>query len=187
MTSSINYALSTLKRLVNHLGHKELKTIADGLIMSKIRYALPVFAGESIRFRETDPQSSSTRRIQCLQNEMLRTIKGKRRRDHVRISDMLESTTMLSVNQLASYGTLMEIWKARSFEVPVLSTLLQHNREDDRTLRSDTKLNLQASISEPFTLCAQKLWNMTSDRFKTTNLLTIAKSEAKKTVLQLPI
>ena len=155
--------------------------------MSKIRYCLPVWGAEFIRFKDDDPISAISHDLQVMQNDTLRIITGNNRRYHVRISDMLESTTMLSVNQLASYGTLMEIWKARSFEVPVLSTLLQHNREDDRTLRSDTKLNLQASISEPFTLCAQKLWNMTSDRFKTTNLLTIAKSEANKTVLQLPI
>ena len=99
----------------------------------------------------------------------------------------MSATNMLSVNQLAANGILLETWKAREFDVPHLSSLLVRPRNDDRTLRSNTANHLQASVTEPFTVSAEKLWNLSSDRFKTTNLLSVAKIEAKKVVSQLPI
>jgi len=101
---------------------------------------------------------------------------------------MLASTNMLSINQIAAYSTLMEIWKARAFNVPHLSSLLAKSQpRGDRTLRSESAGLFLASIDEPFTVCGAKLWNTTSDRFKTTNLLAIAMSEAKNAVKKLPI
>ena len=136
--SEINYAMSVLSRLRDHLGKKELRTIAYGLIMSKIRYCLPVFAGDSLRLQETDPQSSLMHRIQRVQNDMLRVVMGKKLKDRARVSEMLEDTGFLSVNQTAAYSLLIETWKARQFNVPILSGLLERKRKDNRTLRSDS-------------------------------------------------
>ena len=54
--SEANYAISLLMRLRDHLDKKELRMIADGLVMSKIRYwacrSMPQshsFFGKSIR------------------------------------------------------------------------------------------------------------------------------------------
>ena len=187
VTAEVNYATSVLRRLRHHLGCKELRTVADGIAMSKIRYCLPVYAGESIRLSETDPQSSALQRIQCAQNEMLRTVTGKRQRDHVRIADLLEATGFLSVNQAAAYGLLLELWKAREFGVPVLSELLERKRIDERTLRSDSAKNISSSSHGALMLKSVKLWNATNSTFKSTNLLTVAKKEAKAFVKMLPI
>jgi len=100
---------------------------------------------------------------------------------------MLEKTHMLSMNQLAAYSTLLEMWKARTFNVPHLATILANDQDDNRTLRSDTANNLRSSVTEPFGLCAEKLWNLSSRRFRSTNLLNVAKCEARLTALQLPL
>jgi len=110
LTSEVNYAVSVLARLKVHLGKKELGIIADGLVMSKIRYCLPVFAAESLRLCDTDPQAVTLKRLQLAQNDMLRVINHKRRRDHIRIMDMLEGMNMLSVNQLTAYALTLEPW-----------------------------------------------------------------------------
>ena len=122
-----------------------------------------------------------------VQNEMLRIITGRKRIDHPKIKDMLESTNMLSINQLIGYGITMEAWKAKAFNIPQLSTLLSYERGDDRTLRSNSNNAAVSSTIEPFAICARNLWNRASDRFKTTNLLIVAKTEAKKMAKSLPI
>ena len=187
MTSEVNYATSILRRLSDHLGRKELKTIADGLVMSKIRYCLPVFGGESLRLQETDPQSVVMQKVQRSQNEMLRVITRVRRRDHIRIKDLLESTNIMSVNQTTAYGLLMELWKAREFGVPVLEDLLERRRDDERVLRSDSANKVCTIGSDKLAINCERLWNLSSKKFKTTNLLKIAKIEAKNLAKTLPV
>ena len=119
--------------------------------------------------------------------DALRTITGNKRSDHVRVRDMLRSTKMLSMNQLAGYGLLLELWKSRAFDVPLLSSLHVKGGTSGMSLRSDTSNNLRATVVEPYSLCTEKLWNLTSDRFKLTNLVTVAKIEARATALQLPL
>jgi len=148
---------------------------------------LPAFASESIRFQETDPQSTPLQRIQRGQNDALRILTGKKRRDHVRISEMLERVNFLSVNQTAAYGLLMELWKARQFDVPVLGTLLARRRNDGRTLRSDSANIVTTSGQEKLLINCERLWNRATTKFKVTNLLKVAKSEAKTIAKSLPI
>jgi len=82
---------------------------------------------------------------------------------------------------------LIETWKARNLKIPVLSSLLDRKRVDNRTLRSDSLSLVSPTVTEPFSVGTAKLWNLSSQRFKTTNLLTIAKIEARKTAEQLPL
>ena len=124
VTSEVTYALSVLKRLRDVIGLKELRTIADGLVMSKLRYCLPIYGAEFLRLRDTDPQSVLILRMQRAQNDMLRILTRKRRRHHVRVVDMLKETKFLSINQSIAYSLLVEAWKARQFEVPILGNLL---------------------------------------------------------------
>ena len=181
------YRLSILRRLSRFLSSQQIKAIAEGMIMSRLRYCLPVWATEYTRLTSSDPQSKITHDLQVLQNEMLRAITKNKKRDHVKITDMLEAMQMLSINQLIAYGTLMETWKARMFRIPHLSSLLEHKQGGDRRLRSDSAGVLRATVDEPFALTAEKLWNMSSERFKNTNLTSVAKIEAWKTAHQLPI
>jgi len=81
----------------------------------------------------------------------------------------------------------METWKARAFNVPVIASLLDNKRDDSRSLRSDTHGLVRSSVDEPFANNTAKLWNLASERFRSTNLLVIAKIEAKKLAISLPV
>ena len=94
---------------------------------------------------------------------------------------------MLSVNQLIAYGMLMDVWKAREFRIPMLGTLLDRQRNDERTLRSDTSNKVSSTRQEAYSMNVEKLWNMSNEKFKNTNLLKVAKSEARKLASRLPI
>jgi len=100
---------------------------------------------------------------------------------------MLASSNFLSINQLTAYGLLVEIWKARTFNVPFLCNLLERERNDNRTLRLDTAGRVAATGFDIVALKCEKLWNMASSKFKKTNLLKVAKFEAKKLAKTLPI
>ena len=101
---------------------------------------------------------------------------------------MLEKVRLLSVNQLIAYGILMDVWKAREFQIPELRNVLAYSqRKDDRSLRSDTSGKVIATRSEVYSVKAERLWNMSTEKFKKTNLLKVAKAEAKTLALSLPI
>jgi len=101
---------------------------------------------------------------------------------------MLEKVRIPSVNQLIAYGILMDVCKAREFRIPVLGNILAHGqRKDNRSLRSDASGKVFATRSEAYSVKAERLWNMSTETFKNTNLLKVAKAEAKTLALSLPI
>jgi len=169
------------------LSGKILKTIADGLVMSKFRYCASVWGTEYLRTEVSDPTSSAVQSLQIIENNVLRLITGHRKSEHIKIEDMLRETGFLSINQIIAYTTLMEAWKAKTFDIPLMNSVFSRSREDTRTLRSDTNGAVSYAIDEPFARAAAGLWNSASSSFKTTNLLVNAKTEAKKLVLTLPI
>ena len=179
--------MSVLWRLRKVLGNKEMKLFADGLFMSRIRYCLPVFGIESLRANENEPTSSIIGELQKAQNRVLRIITGRKRSDHVKIADMLETTGFLSINQMLAYSCLMEMWKARSFNVPVLGDLFDRKRQDSRTLRSNTFDIVDSNCEEQLVKKLVKLWNSSTKSFKETNLLVIAKREARTLAKSLPL
>ena len=161
--------------------------LAEGMIMSKIRYCATVYGCEWIRLDEEDPLSSMQHDIQKIQNNALRIITNTKRSDHVRISDMLNMVGWQSINQIVSYASLIEIWKAKAFKVPYLDSLLQIKHNKYQSLRSNTKHVLESTTDEPFANIVEKLYNKTTDRFKNTNLINNAKHEARSIVSSLPI
>ena len=187
LVSETNYSLSVLRRLQKFLSDRELKMLAEGMIMSKIRYCAAVYGSEWIRMKEEDPLSAMQCTIQKIQNNALRIITNNKRSDHVRITDMLKATGWQSINQIVSYASLIEMWKAKAFEVPYLDSLLQLKHNEYQSLRSNKKDILKSTIDEPFANIVEKLYNMSTDRFKQTNLIVNAKNEARILVNTLPI
>ena len=184
----LQYALSVMSRLSKTLRKKELKQIAHGIFMSKLSYCLSVYGSSMLRTKESDAQSTLLQSLQVCQNDLLRILTGNKRSDRVRVQDMLTEKKMLSVNQLLGYSMIVETWKARNFNIPVLCSLLGRKRPlDNKTLRSDTFSQVSTSFDEPFAKGTAMLWNMSSDRFKSINLLVVAKSEARKLAELLPL
>jgi len=187
LKNECNYHLSILRRIRRVLSANQTKMIANGMIMSRIRYCLAIHGAEQLRVTQDDKLTGVCHQMQLIQNEMLRIIFNHKKCDRVKITDMLESADMLSVNQLIGYSILMEAWKSKNFEIPHLSDLLKYERNDDRTLRSNSTNSATSSVIEPFASCARKLWNLATPRFRTTNLVTVAKIESRKLANSLPV
>jgi len=88
---------------------------------------------------------------------------------------MLNSVGFMSINQMAAYGLLIEYWKAKEFGVPFLEDLLERKRSDQRTLRSDTTKKVSSTGRDIVARNLERLWNLSSERFKGTNILKVAR------------
>ena len=172
--------MSILRRIRRVLSANQTKMIANGMIMSRIRYCLAIHGAEQLRVTQDDKLTGVCHQMQLIQNEMLRIIFNHKKCDRVKITDMLESADMPSVNQLIG----MEV---KYFPNPSSFQLLKYERNDDRTLRSNSTNSATSSVIEPFASCARKLWNLATPRFRTTNLVTVAKIESRKLANSLPV
>ena len=156
--------------------------VAEGLVMAQIRYCLNVYACDNIRIEATDPKNKMMEELQVIQNKMLRIILNKNLKDRVSISSMLKETKMLSVNQIACLSTMIDTWKAINLNVEPIKEQLKFR--DSRRFHNLLK---GSKDQGSFLTKSAQLWAKSSQRFKTTNLLTIAKTEARMTVNTVPI
>jgi len=187
LISDTNYSLSVLRRLKKLMSSHELRMLAEGLIMSKLRYCATVYGSEWIRLTDDDALSSMQYEIQKVQNKALRIITNHKCSDHVRIAEMLEQMGWLSINQMVANASLIKMWKAKAFKVPYIESLLKVTHHENRNLRSNTQNVHESTVDEPFANMTSKLYNISTENFKKTNLIINAKSEAKKLVKKLPI
>ena len=115
-------------------------------------------------------------------------------KDRTSTEDLLESTEMLSVNQLAASIKLCEVWK--SLNIDNYPIQLEHNNRStsvfDRTVRpgttrvwnQDAKSNAE---KESFSRSAAKLWNSLPQEIKNLKSLTLAKKAIKVHCKSLPV
>lgn len=178
----INHGLFTLRRVKNILDKKSLRILAEGLIMSHLRYCISTFLSDKVRVSEEEPRNKVLHSLQLLQNKMLRIIFGVRIKDKIPTWWMLDELGMLSVNQVTCQSILMDTWKSLNLGIESVSCHFK--------ARNSARFHDQLqSNSDPksFVSIASKLYNISSDRFKLTNLTKVAQQEAKSLVKRLPI
>ena len=178
----VNYGIATLRRLHGLLRRKHLKAIAEGIVMSNIRYGLSTFMAGRVRLSNNDPVNQELSDLQIKMNDMMRVILNVKRKDKLGVQKMLEKCEMLSLNQLICKTILVEFWKILKFGISSISKYFQ-KRENARYCH----LFKTSEDPKSFISIASKLYEMTSEKFQETNLLAIAKQEAHKVSKSLPI
>jgi 3-oxoacyl-ACP reductase-like protein len=123
---------------------------------------------------------------------MLRVLTRTKRKDKVKIKDMLESTKMLSVNQTAAQIKLTEMWKVEKVEQYPIKMELVAGCEEGRATRSGQELKYKETGrtkagKQSFRGDAPKLWNKAPRSIKTAKTLYKAKREIKRYCKTLPI
>ena len=109
MIRNLQYRTGILKRLRSILTPKQLEIIAQGLIVSKLRYGLSVYS--SLRFTESDKNSKESHKIQVLLNDVMRTLKGAKRKDKLHIEDLISEFPWGSYNRMALKTQICDTWK----------------------------------------------------------------------------
>ena len=163
----------------------QLKTTADGIFISLIRYALPLWY--PTRISHDDPRSGSIQRIEIEFNKCLRLLNKCKLEDKVSIEKMLENLEWLSINQLSAEIRLIEAWKAANSEGYCLGeTLVKQHKRGYATRSNDVVLfDLGANDihgSTGFVNTTAKLWNRSPVEIKKASTLDQAKREIRKFV-----
>ena len=143
LEKALHQRLFILRRLRESLPQKKLLIVAEAIFNSKIRYGLPLFA--HCRLSDQEAVNGQMASLQKLQNDMMRTVLGVTRSDHVSRQTLLERTGLTSVNHMAVSSVLMETFKILHYDtIPDLKTTLTATDTSDYSLRSQHKNNLQS-------------------------------------------
>ena len=176
---NLKHRLFNLRRLAEHIPRTLLKTIADGIFMSVLRYGLPAHC--PLRLKEEDQNHHSIDRIKVVFNDCLRLLTKRKRQDHGKIEDMLGELGWLSINQLNAETRLLEAWKSIHTEDYCMTDLLhvkpknRHmgTRSDDETLLEQGKAHKFANGS--FGQRTAQIWNAAPRDVKDASTLYTAK------------
>ena len=97
LCKTLKQRLGLLRRIKYKVEKEKLPIIAEAIFTSKIRYCLAVYS--SPRLSELDPEDPEIKKLQVMQNDMIRVVHGLRRADHINMSKLREEEGLMSVNQ----------------------------------------------------------------------------------------
>ena len=108
--AELNKRLGLMRRMRNRLPRRKLLMVAESFFNSVIRYGIavylkPIYEEEDVKIRKL---STEARKLQVIQNTMLRMIYGYKMEDMVNMENMREEIGMFSVNQMNCYHVLLK-------------------------------------------------------------------------------
>ena len=163
--------------------------LADELMLSMIRYCLPVFG--SVRISEEETKNRSQKNIQIILNQMMRLLCGVTLKDKVSIKELLVRTGLLSYNQLTAQSILTTSWKIQNGMAPALLELFPRTiKHEGVVTKSQTRGDIQINMGmdkQTFAYQAAKIWNISTSEIRTAKTLVGAKKLIKCFVKTLPI
>ena len=161
--------LAGLTKLRSIVPYFMLKTITQGLFNSVLIYCLPLFGG-------CDKNQLSN--IQVLQNKAAQVVTRSPPRS-VR-NTMYEKLDWLTVNQLISYHTLIQVYKIRtSGEPEYLSDELRNDNRSGHIIIPNSDLTL---AMKSFTFRGANLWNTLPAHIRNCPKIGVFKKETRKWV-----
>ena len=181
----MNYLYSLRRYLTN----SQLKTVAEGIFVSKLRYCLSLYW--PIRHTEDDPRPSTLKDINVAYNKVLRLLTGNKLVDKISIKNMPSELNWLSLNQLCAKMRLEEAWKSQNIEnYPLLGVLEKTESSILKTRSSNTKIKTEmpTRLNETsFTYPTAKLWNRAPALRTTAKNIVDAKTQIDNYVKKLPL
>ena len=107
MLSHLRRKLGGLKYLAKEIPEKSKLILANGLILSKILYLLPLYGGTYDKYLS---------KIQVIMNDTVRFIKNKNRRTSTR--PLMELVGWLDIKELVDYHSLLMMWRILRIKKP---------------------------------------------------------------------
>ena len=104
LVKKLNFRLYTLRRLSHIIPRSMLKTVADGIFLSLIRYGLPVYC--PLRLKENDPNTVIIKDLKKVFHNCLRLLNNKTWEDHA----------PLSIQLIQKASQMMMHWQKQEFE-----------------------------------------------------------------------
>eukprot|EP00095_Tigriopus_kingsejongensis_P002655 maker-scaffold439_size171548-snap-gene-0.21 protein:Tk02655 transcript:maker-scaffold439_size171548-snap-gene-0.21-mRNA-1 annotation:"unknown" len=98
-----------------------IQPIVDGLVISKLRYGLPVFG--QVRLQDTNPTHGNMKKLQGVLNDLMSLVANKRISDKISCVDLSEMTGIPSLNRICASATLKELKRASDLGWPLADVL----------------------------------------------------------------
>ena len=157
---AIRKQIGILKHLCKNIPVSSRKILAEGLVLSQIKYTIALWGGTT---------RNMIKKIQVLINKTARCVTGQGRR--ISTSKLMEQT-----GRLVSYFTLIETWKNLRMEIPpyMAGKLVM---EGNDLVIVDTRLIMTRSS---FRWRARTQWNSVSEEMKVCRSLPVFKKQVKK-------
>ena len=108
--NAVLYRKHTVGRLSAHLPPHVLKMFARAVVLGKIRTYLHLAL--KVRLNDQDPLTGWGKKLQVVLNDVARILLKRRRRDHVRVEDLLQKSGLQSVNSIICSSAAMLAWRA---------------------------------------------------------------------------
>ena len=181
----LNQRIGLLRRIKQRIPKNKLIIIAEAIFNSKLRYGIavylnPIFDKEDLKVNKL---SENARKLQVLQNKMLRTILGININSHVNMQKLRNKIKMFSVNQMCIYHTFLEAFNVfRNKSSEQIQTKWEKT-EKNYKFRNAKDLNVPDKPSEKctgFSYTGAKLFNSLPSTIKDTEKIDTFKNLIKK-------
>ena len=187
LEDELSFRLYTLRKLEQSIPKSLLKTVADGIFNSLLRYGLGIFC--PIKMKETDPTPNCINGIRVHFRNVLRLLCGSKREEHLSIRSMLDKVGWLSLNQLACEVRLTETWKALHLENYCLKDIFERIETSGINTRSSNKIRLKSAFKSrlresSFQYPSVQLWNCAPQEVTEATTEPAAKAAIRKFVCE---
>lgn len=180
-----------IRKMKYKIPTKELFQMAQATFCSKVNYGVAVYG--NVNFDSNSKGTSSMRRLQVIQNNMLRMVSSKfMKRREWGTSRLCNHYGILSRNQSAAKCILLEYWKVVKHDNHPLKDLIFNEKEIMEKPITRFRKALKIPPINPkikritFSNQAIKLWNMGPNEFRHTGKYSEAKRIAKVFAKTLP-
>ena len=129
--------------------------------MSHLSYGMSVYMPSNIKLKEEDPTNKHLKQLLVKQNDAMRIILNKRRKDLTPKDVLLKECGMRSINQQAAETVLMELWRAFRFDIDSITNAYEANKGTRHGHILRTSCNPSSIVS-----VSAKLWNSQCYDFK---------------------
>lgn len=193
LINELRKRLFLLRKIKNRIPYNELFQVAKSTFVSKLAYGLVLFG--SVKFANLDPSKSYMKKLQIIQNKMLRTISSKfMKTEDFGTKKLCMHYDILSINQMTAYFTVLEFWKVINNKYNPLKYLVKE-LSDSQEIYHSTRFKEDGKIQPIYknhnkpTFLSQgiKLWNLIGNDFREARKYSTAKRIAYKFSKTLPL
>ena len=160
-----------LARLMAFVPRNMLVGVAHGLIISKLRFGLPIYGAP--RITTSDYQNVMQKKLQTEVNNVMRLLAGKSKLDMTPIIELMRLTTLPSVNRLVVEQSAIEFWKSVKYELPFCAER-KILRDETASTRSGKRLavvpvpkRLRHNMYDSVQLRWARVWNALPEATRT--------------------
>ena len=155
-----------IKFLGRTIPKKSKLLLANGLIIVKLNFLLPIYGGT---------QEKYVKKIQIILNNTVRFITGAKKRD--KTQKLMESVGWLSAKELIVYHTLVMGWEIIKLNTPQCLSELKERQPDNNVTTTSPRL-MNTSLRLRWRVCNE--WNKLPSELRQINILPRFKTNLKK-------